>query len=54
MNRAGARSFRENPIHVAIVDSLKTNRMSCSSIGCRDTVHPVAQPDRGKFWRRGQ
>jgi hypothetical protein len=54
MNHAGARSFEENPIHVAIMDSLKTNRMSCSSSGCCDTVHAAAQPGRVRFWRRGQ
>ncbi|MFZ3333078.1 MAG: NapC/NirT family cytochrome c, partial [Candidatus Acidiferrales bacterium] len=34
---AGARSFEENPVHVAIMDSLTSNQMSCISSGCHDT-----------------
>jgi hypothetical protein len=48
---AGARSFDENPVHVAMMDSLKTNQISCVSSGCHDTVHDVAQLDHVKLWR---
>jgi cytochrome c-type protein NapC len=51
---AGARSFEENPVHVAIMDSLKTNQMSCISSGCHDTVHNASQVDHLKMWRLGQ
>jgi len=51
---AGARSFEENPVHMAIMDSLKSNQMSCISSGCHDTVHNVADLDHVKFWGPGQ
>jgi cytochrome c-type protein NapC len=51
---AGARSFEENPVHVAIMDSLKTNQMSCISSGCHDTVHNASEIDHLKMWRPGQ
>src|ERR1700733_12872464 len=51
---AGARSFEENPIHVAIMDSLKTNQMSCISSGCHDTVHNASEVDHLKMWRPAQ
>ncbi len=50
----GARSFEENPVHIAIMDSLKSNQLSCISSGCHDTVHNVAQLEHVKFWRSGQ
>ena len=51
---AGARSFEENPVHVAIMDSLKTNQLSCISSGCHDTVHNASEVDHLKMWRPGQ
>jgi len=51
---AGARSFEGNPVHVAIMDSLKTNQMSCISSGCHDTVHNASEIDHLKMWRPGQ
>jgi cytochrome c-type protein NapC len=51
---AGARSFAENPVHVAMMDSLKTNQMSCISSGCHDTVHSASEVDHLKMWRAGQ
>lgn len=51
---AGARSFEENPIHTALMDSIKSNQMSCISSGCHDSVHNVAQLSQVKFWRPGQ
>jgi cytochrome c-type protein NapC len=47
----GARSFEENPVHIAIMDSLKSNQLSCISSGCHDAVHNVAQLDNVNFWR---
>ena len=46
----GARSFEENPVHVAIVDSLKSNQLSCLSSGCHDTAHDIANLSHEKFW----
>ena len=51
---ADARSFEENPVHTAIMDSLKSNQMSCISSGCHDTVHNVAHLGHVKLWRTGQ
>lgn len=50
----GARSFEENPIHSAVMDSLTSNQMSCISSGCHDTIHNVAALSHVKFWRPGQ
>ena len=50
----GARDFMENPVHMALMDSLTSNQMSCLSSGCHDTVHNVANLDHVKFWRPGQ
>jgi cytochrome c-type protein NapC len=47
---AGARDFEANPIHQALMDSLKSNQMSCISSGCHDTVHNVATLNQAKFW----
>lgn len=46
----GARSFEANPVHQAIMDSLKSNQMSCISSGCHDTVHNIADLGHAKFW----
>ncbi len=51
---AGARNFEENPMHTAMMASLKTNQMSCLSGGCHDTVHNVTQLGNVKMWRPGQ
>jgi cytochrome c-type protein NapC len=51
---AGARNFQENPVHMAMMDSLRTNQMSCNSGGCHDTVHNVAQIGSEKVWRAEQ
>ena len=45
-----ARSFESNPIHMAIMDSIKSSQMSCVTSGCHDTVHNVASLDHVKFW----
>ena len=46
----GARSFESNPVHMAILDSLRSNEMSCLTSGCHDTVHNVQGLDKVKFW----
>jgi cytochrome c-type protein NapC len=51
---AGARSFEENPVHVAIMSSLTTNQLSCVSSGCHGTVHNASAVDHLKMWRPGQ
>jgi cytochrome c-type protein NapC len=47
---AGARGFESNAVHLALMDSLKSNQMSCISSGCHDTVHAVATLNKVKFW----
>jgi cytochrome c-type protein NapC len=47
----GARSFESNAIHLAIMQDLKGNRMSCITSGCHDTIHQVDTLDRQKFWQ---
>ena len=46
----GARSF-ENDTHLALLDQLKSNQLSCVSSGCHDTIHNAASIDRVKMWR---
>ena len=46
---AGARSF-ESPTHLAMMDSLKSNEISCLSSGCHDTVHNIGTLDQVHFW----
>ena len=46
----GARSFQSNAVHMAILDSLKSNEMSCVSSGCHDTVHNIDSLSKAKFW----
>jgi cytochrome c-type protein NapC len=50
----GARSFEQNPVHLALMDSITSGQMSCLSSGCHNTVHNVANLDHVKFWRLGQ
>ena len=50
----GARSFEENPVHAAIMDSLTSNQMSCLTSGCHDTAHDVANLAHDKFWKPAQ
>ncbi len=50
----GARSFESNPIHMALLDSIKSNATSCMTSGCHDTVHSVATLDKVKFWSPAQ
>jgi cytochrome c-type protein NapC len=50
----GARSFEENPVHSALMDSLKSNGMSCLTSGCHDMTHDIANLSRQKFWSPAQ
>jgi cytochrome c-type protein NapC len=50
----GARNFKENPVHAAMMDSLKSNETSCLSSGCHDTAHDVANVSHTKLWRPAQ
>jgi cytochrome c-type protein NapC len=50
----GARSFESNDVHMAILDSLKSNQMSCMTSGCHDTVHNVDSLSKVKFWSPAQ
>jgi cytochrome c-type protein NapC len=45
----GARSF-QSPTHVAMMDVLTSNQLSCVSSGCHDTIHNTAGQDKVKFW----
>jgi cytochrome c-type protein NapC len=47
----GARDFEENPVHAAMMDSLKSNQTSCLTSGCHDTAHDVANLSHQKFWK---
>lgn len=50
----GARGFEENPVHAAMIDSLKSNQTSCLNSGCHDTAHDVANLNHQKFWKQTQ
>jgi nitrate/TMAO reductase-like tetraheme cytochrome c subunit len=47
----GARDFEENPVHAAMMDTLKSNQTSCLTSGCHDTAHDVASLSHQKFWK---
>jgi cytochrome c-type protein NapC len=47
---AGARSF-EDPTHMAMMGDLKSNKVSCITSGCHDTIHNVDKLDQVKFWK---
>ena len=48
----GARSFQENPVHTAMMDTLTSNQVSC--LTCHNMVHDVANLSHLKLWRPGQ
>jgi cytochrome c-type protein NapC len=50
----GARLFESNPIHMAMLSSLKSNQVSCMTSGCHSTVHNVATLNQVKFWSPAQ
>ena len=50
----GARSFEQQPIHSStpgLLDSIKTNKMSCLSGGCHDIAHDVSGLKKASFWK---
>ena len=51
---SGARSFEENAVHASLMADITSNRLSCISSGCHDTVHNVGGLDRVKFWSDGK
>ena len=50
----GARSFQSNAVHMSIVDSLKSNEMSCVTSGCHDTIHNIDGLSKARFWSAAQ
>ena len=50
----GARSFEGNPIHAAMLDSLKSEQVSCLGSGCHDAAHDIANLSHQKFWNPGK
>jgi hypothetical protein len=50
----GARSFEENPVHAAMMDSLKSEQVSCLGSGCHDAAHDIANLSHQKFWNPGK
>lgn len=47
---AGARSFEEGAVHGPLMESIKSNELSCLTGGCHDNVHAVAHLSELKFW----
>jgi cytochrome c-type protein NapC len=47
---AGARSFEEGPVHGPLMETIKSNELSCLSSGCHDNAHAVAHLSELKFW----
>jgi cytochrome c-type protein NapC len=51
---AGSRSFEQGALHTAepqTMSDIKSNKLSCLSSGCHDTIHNVNQSDRVKYWK---
>jgi nitrate/TMAO reductase-like tetraheme cytochrome c subunit len=48
---SGARSFEESATHTAMMDDLKSNKISCTTSGCHDTFHPVEKLGQVKLWK---
>ena len=50
----GARSFEQSAVHTAdpeTMSAIKSNKLSCMSSGCHETVHNVSQLDKVKYWK---
>jgi len=50
----GARSFEQGVVHNADQETMlaiKSNKLSCTSSGCHDVIHNVAQLDKLKYWK---
>jgi cytochrome c-type protein NapC len=53
----GARSFEENSAHretPLMIDSLKSNAISCITSGCHDVIHDVSNLANLEFWEKGR
>ena len=52
----GARSFEEGAMHnlePATLPAIKSNKLSCISSGCHETVHDVANLSKQTYWPGG-
>jgi cytochrome c-type protein NapC len=50
----GSRSFEQGALHTAepqTMADIKSNKLSCLSSGCHDTIHGVKDMDHVKFWK---
>lgn len=50
----GSRSFEQGAVHTAdpqIMADIKSNKISCMTSGCHDTIHNVKQLNQMKFWK---
>jgi len=49
----GSRSFEQGVVHTAdpqtMID-IKSNKLSCTSSGCHDTIHNIPKLDQVKYW----
>ena len=49
----GARSFEQGAVHTSdpqIMMDIKSNKLSCTSSGCHENVHSIAQANHLKYW----
>lgn len=50
----GSRSFEQGALHTADAQTMadiKSNKLSCLSSGCHDTIHNVKDQDQVKYWK---
>lgn len=50
----GSRSFEQGAVHTAdpqTMADIKSNKISCMTSGCHDTIHNVKQLDQVKYWK---
>lgn len=50
----GSRSFEQGALHTADAQTMadiKSNKLSCLSSGCHDTIHNVQNLDHVKYWK---
>jgi nitrate/TMAO reductase-like tetraheme cytochrome c subunit len=50
----GQRVFEEDATHIALMDQLKSNSLSCLTSGCHDIVHNTTGLGSEKMWRLPQ
>jgi cytochrome c nitrite reductase small subunit len=48
---AGARSFEDGAVHMAIMSDIVSNQISCISSGCHNNVHDAAHINEIKLWQ---